>query len=63
MAREAVKSKIPRFSKGEVSEIANLLDVIANERRLTLPVEMIRSGETTVTSLAEAAGLSLSAAS
>jgi DNA-binding transcriptional ArsR family regulator len=58
-----MKSIAPKFSKAEVSRIANVLQVIANERRLVLFAEMIRSGETTVTSLAESAGLSLSAAS
>ena len=63
MAKKAVKSKAPKFSKAEVSKIASVLHVIASERRLILFIEMIRSGEATVTSLAEAAGLSQSGAS
>ncbi len=63
MARKAAKSKVPKFSKAEVSKIASVLHVIANESRLIIFVEMIRSGEATVTSLAEAAGLSQSGAS
>jgi DNA-binding transcriptional ArsR family regulator len=63
MAKKVVKSKALKFSKADVSEIANVLHVVANERRLILLIEIIRSGEATVTSLAEAAGLSQSGAS
>jgi ArsR family transcriptional regulator, virulence genes transcriptional regulator len=63
MAKKAAKSKAPKFSKAEVSEIKSVLHVIASERRLILFIEMIRSGEATVTSLAEAGGLSQSGAS
>jgi hypothetical protein len=38
-----VKSKVPKFSKAEVNKIASVLHVIANERRLILFLEMIRS--------------------
>ena len=47
-----MKLTVPKFSTAK-----------ANERRLILLVKMIRSGEATVTSLAEAAGLSQSATS
>jgi ArsR family transcriptional regulator len=63
MSREAVKIIAPKFSKAEASRIANTLQVIANEKRLILFAKIIRSGETTVSSLAESAGLSLSATS
>jgi DNA-binding transcriptional ArsR family regulator len=63
MAKKATKSKAAKFSKAEVSEIASVLHVIASVQRLILFIEMIRSGEATVTSFAKAAGLSQSAAS
>jgi ArsR family transcriptional regulator, virulence genes transcriptional regulator len=58
-----MKLSLPKLSKAKASKIANVLRVVTNERRLILLVKMIRSGEATVTSLAEAAGLSQSATS
>src|ERR1700687_3587974 len=58
-----MKLGVPKLSAAKASKLANVLRVVANERRLILLVKMIRSGEATVTSLAEAAGLSQSATS
>jgi ArsR family transcriptional regulator, virulence genes transcriptional regulator len=58
-----MKLSLPKLSTAKASKIANVLRVLANERRLILLVKMMRSGEATVTSLAEAAGLSQSATS
>ena len=45
------------------TEVANILRVLANERRLMIVCKLVERGEVNVTSLAEAVGLSQSALS
>ena len=52
-----------RSFKGQATEVAGILRALANERRLMILCKLVEAGEATVTSLAEAVGLSQSALS
>jgi DNA-binding transcriptional ArsR family regulator len=53
---------LTRF-EAQAREVANILRALANERRLMILCKLVEWGEATVTSLAEAVGLSQSALS
>ena len=56
------KLDLAAFEK-QVSEVADILRALANERRLMILCKLVESGEANVTSLADAVGLSQSALS
>ena len=52
-----------RSFEAQATEVAGILRALANERRLMVLCKLVESGEATVTSLAEAIGLTQSALS
>ena len=60
----AVTGSYPEFDDLQnATEVANILRVLANERRLMIVCKLVEWGEANVTSLAQAVGLSQSALS
>jgi ArsR family transcriptional regulator len=53
----------PTRLEAQAAEVANILRALANERRLMILCKLVEWGEATVTSLADAVGLSQSALS
>lgn len=53
----------PATFQQKASEVANILQALANERRLMILCKLVEWGEANVTSLAQAVGLSQSALS